>query len=320
MLKKNQQYMSNKNIFIRKANEVGDNKGVWYFLGCLISFGLGQLIGSIPLMILFFIKAPTLTGDATQMVRPEFYDIDKNIFLIIILFPFLLGFLLLWAFVKIIHKKPFKLLFTPFKKFNWKYFLGAAGIWTGILLLTEYLNFVGSPENYEWRFKPESFFFLLVISLTFLFIQTTYEELLFRSYAMQWIGKYFKSAWWPLIITSVAFGLVHSFNPEMTHFGPSLMLMYISMGFTMGIITLMSKSLEMAMGMHFANNFFSAVFINFDESALQTDSLFRMTNMEVGPEQHFLSIFTLITFIVIMKFVFKLNFNIDKNTFDESNY
>ena len=84
----------------------------------------------------------------------------------------------------------------------------------------------------------------------------------------------------PLIITSLMFGLMHGANPEIAEFGlGKMMTFYIGMGLFLGLITLLDESLELALGVHFANNLFGALFVSFDGSALQTPTLFRSLEM-----------------------------------------
>lgn len=84
----------------------------------------------------------------------------------------------------------------------------------------------------------------------------------------------------PLIITSLIFGLMHGMNPEVAKFGlGKMMVFYIGMGFFLGLITLLDETLELALGVHFGNNLFGALFVSFDGSALQTPTLFRALEM-----------------------------------------
>jgi hypothetical protein len=118
------------------------------------------------------------------------------------------------------------------------------------------------------------FLFLVLISFIFMPLQTSFEELLFRGYFMQGLGVWFKNATFPLIVTSVGFGLLHGFNPEVEKLGYVVMVYYIGTGFLFGIITLMDEGTELAMGMHAANNITAAVFVTMDWTVFQTDALF----------------------------------------------
>ena len=62
----------------------------------------------------------------------------------------------------------------------------------GTLLIT--VDYMISPEDYIWNFKPVQFSVLLLISIVFLPIQTSMEELLFRGYLMQAFGVWFKKS------------------------------------------------------------------------------------------------------------------------------
>ncbi len=64
---------------------------------------------------------------------------------------------------------------------------------------------------------------MLVILL--LPIQTSAEEYLFRGYLMQGIGIISGNRWLPLILTSLAFGLMHYANPEIAKFGNFLLVL-----------------------------------------------------------------------------------------------
>ena len=77
------------------------------------------------------------------------------------------------------------------------------------------------------------------------------------------------------------FGLLHSFNPEITEFVNSVYIFYVGSGLFAGIITLMDEGLELAIGWHVANNFFTALLVTSDWSALQTHSILKdVTNNE----------------------------------------
>ncbi|GGD24490.1 hypothetical protein GCM10011343_13340 [Flavobacterium orientale] len=92
---------------------------------------------------------------------------------------------------------------------------------------------------------------------------------------MQGIGVATKSRLIPLLITSIAFGLMHIANPEVGKMGPVIMIYYIGTGFFLGIITLMDEGLELALGFHAANNLVGALLVTADWTAFQTHSIFK---------------------------------------------
>ena len=94
------------------------------------------------------------------------------------------------------------------------------------------------------------------------------------------LGKTLSTNLFPLLITSVWFGLLHYSNPEVERFGDIVMIYYIGTGLFLGIITLMDEGLELALGFHAANNIFTALLVSSEWSALQTHSVLK----DISPE------------------------------------
>ena len=96
-----------------------------------------------------------------------------------------------------------------------------------------------------------------------------------RGYLFQGIGVAFKNRLAPLLITSISFGLLHAFNPEVEKLGNGLILAYIITGLFLGIITLLDEGLELSIGFHAANNLIIALLVTADWTAFQTNSLYK---------------------------------------------
>ena len=158
-----------------------------------------------------------------------------------------------------------------------------------------------SPQDYEWNFKPIPFLVLLLISIVLIPIQTTVEELIFRGYLIQGFGLLFKNRWLPLLVTSVLFGLLHIWNPEIEKLGINLLWYYIGTGIFLGIITLMDEGVELALGFHAANNLVTALMVTASWTAFQTESLL-IDNAEpsLGKEL----IITLVVIYPILAFIY----------------
>jgi membrane protease YdiL (CAAX protease family) len=135
--------------------------------------------------------------------------------------------------------------------------------------------------------------------------QAAFEEILFRGYLMQGFASLVKNRWFPVIMTSILFGLLHSFNPEVKEFGFFTMIpQYIAFGLIFGIITILDDGIEAAMGAHSANNIFLCIMVTSESSALQTPALYQQYTIHPWME---LSAFVVlgILFILIMKMIFK---------------
>ena len=106
--------------------------------------------------------------------------------------------------------------------------------------------------------------------------QTSFEELLFRGYLMQWSALLFKYRWVAVVITGVLFGILHGANPEVEEFGMWVALpQYILMGLILGFVAVKDDGMELSLGLHMANNIIAAITITSDSSTLQTHALFK---------------------------------------------
>jgi membrane protease YdiL (CAAX protease family) len=252
---------------------------VWrYIIGAVIIFFAWQILGSIPLLVGLFLKVDSFSNfpsDISGMVSL----LGSNLFLFLMLISFAIGLIGVFISTTYVHNLSIKNFTTTRTKIDWKRFWFIFILWgviTSGMLLIDY--FFITPESYVWNFKLEPFLILLVIGVFLLPLQTSFEEYAFRGYGMHFLGTISKNRWLPLLITSIAFGVMHIFNPEVEKLGYIIMVYYIGTGLFLGIITLMDDGLELALGFHFANNLFTALLVTTDWTVLQTDAILRNTS------------------------------------------
>ena len=274
--------------YIQQAYKGNNQWYHWIFTLILVFFGW-QIIGIFPLsgVAIFYSSDMNEFANAAQNNFMTL-GIDKNLFLFLIIISFISGLLTLILGVKYIHRRTFKSLVTSRNLIDWKRFWFAFFTWGIIAVILTIVGIFMSPENYIWNFKPIPFFTLLAVSFLFLPFQTTFEELLFRGYLMQGIGTVVKNRWFPLIFTSVCFGLLHGANPEVEKLGAISMVFYIGTGFFYGIITLMDEGTELALGLHAINNIIAAFLVTTNWTVFQTDALYvDISEPSVGFEMFF---------------------------------
>ena len=245
---------------------------------------IGQIPLTIPIMQAY-LRGDILLEDVENFQsNPDFSKVglDQNIGIFLLLFSFVIALVALYLFVRFLHKRPFLSLVNYSEKINWNKVGFAFGLWFLIGLIPEVINYAIAPEDYTYQFQWRAFLPLLLISVLILPLQTSFEELFMRGYLMQGIGLASGNRWLPLILTSLIFGLMHSLNPEIGKFGFWLMMpYYVGTGLFLGIITLMDDSLDLALGVHAATNFFASTVVTFDGSALQTPAIFRVSEINV---------------------------------------
>ena len=246
----------------------------WLFTIVIVFFGW-QLLGALPLTMAGWAKSNNAIQFA-EFTKDNFMTagLDKNFLLFLILFMFLVGLIFLFIGIKYIHQRSFTSLITSRTKVDWKRFFYGFFIWGILALVMTYASILLAPENFIWNFNATPFFTLVAVSLIFIPFQTGFEELLFRGYFMQGIGVLAKNRWVPLVITSLAFGLLHGTNPEVAKLGQITMVFYIGTGLLFGIVTLMDEGTEIALGLHAVNNITAAFFVTTDWTVFQTDALY----------------------------------------------
>ncbi len=270
----------------------GEND-LWRYIITVIGVVIAYLlIGQIPLTLALVQKTTENNGgnfdpgallDISETLDFTSIGMSLNYTLVLILLTFVTAFIALWIFVKFLHKRPFKTLITAAPSINWGKILFAFSIWMLMSIGMEFIFYLMDPGNYTFNFDPSQFWILLAIAFTFLIVQTSFEELFIRGYLMQGFASISTMRWIPLVITSIIFGSLHLMNPEVGKFGLfTMMSYYIGTGLFLGIITLMDDSLELALGIHAATNIYSAVFVTFSSSALQTPALFKMAEVNIN--------------------------------------
>ncbi len=292
--------------FIKQAFK-GENEWWRYLVGFLIIFIFWQIIGAIP----FLVTAVFHSSDLIEFERAAASNfttlgINKNLMLAMMLLTGVFGVLAVKYVVKFLHKRSFVSVITSRKSIDWKRVLFGFLLIFGIQVITLFLAYGGDSGELIWNFKPMPFFILLIVSFLLFPFQIGTEELLFRGYLMQGFGVSTKSKLFALIITSLLFGLMHGANPEVAALGYSVMVFYIGTGLLYGISTLMDEGMELAFGMHAANNIAASIFITATWTVMQTDALYIDTaEPSVGIEMYFP------VFVVypILLFIFSKKYN-----------
>ena len=199
-----------------------------------------------------------------------------------LLSTFVLGFFTLLFVVKVIHKRPIKSLITPQNKFSYsRFFHGFVAFLLCTIIVTLLGYFLGNNGKIELTFNPDRFLILFLIACTLLLIQTSFEELFFRSYLLQFLGLKIKNFWSLVIATSAIFVFFHLANPEIEAYGVWLIVAaYLLPGLFFAAIALWDNRLELSLAAHFANNFFVLIILAPEVSALPGEAIFTMT--EIG--------------------------------------
>ncbi|WP_010517214.1 CPBP family intramembrane glutamic endopeptidase [Croceivirga radicis] len=240
--------------------------GLWKFF--VLPFGF------IGFMLLNYIATLMSNMDVEASMAMLIDKLGKNITLIFLLAPLVVGLFVVLGWVLLVHGQSITALTTSRKKIDWKRVFFAFGVWGTLTVILTMTDIFMSPEDYVFTFQLNKFIPMAVIAILLVPLQTSFEEYLFRAHMMQGLGLLAKNRWVPLFTTSIIFGLMHIANPEVGKLGMGIMVYYIGTGFFLGILTLMDEGLELALGFHAANNLISALLLTAEWTAFQTDSIY----------------------------------------------
>ncbi len=252
-------------MFIEQAYK-GEND--WWRVVVTLLASAGVLIWSL---VMYFV----LTDEELQATYDMMKNFPNNIVLAANLAPFVFMLAILFIAVLFLHRRSILSLTTSRRKIDFGRVAFACGLMVVFTVISFVISYMVDSTEITWNFKPLNFAILFFISALLFPLQVAFEEYLFRGYLMQQVGIVVRNRWFPLLLTSVLFGLFHSANPEVLEMGFGIMAFYIGTGLLLGIITLMDESLELAIGFHLGNNMMAALLVTSEFAALQTDAIFK---------------------------------------------
>ncbi|SDZ79788.1 hypothetical protein SAMN05216331_10473 [Porphyromonadaceae bacterium KH3R12] len=285
-----------------------------YILMAVIVIVVAQ-IAAIPLFLIILPAILSNGGNISDLSaaiqNPSDYGISSNLFLLVMLGTFAITYFLFAVLVKPLHGRTVRETINGRKQIRWDRIRMGIIVW-GIIILadTAISLLVSSPGEYEFRFNTGAFLPLLLILLLVMPFQTSIEELLFRGYLAQGVARWTKSRWWALIIPSVLFALMHLANPEVKEYGFWLsMPQYLIMGVMLGLISILDDGIELALGIHFINNALTALLVTHEASALQTDALFLLHDLDPVASLISISVASILVILILQR-IYKWDFGI----------
>ena len=256
--------------FIDKAKE-GNNSFSSYILGIALIISV-YLLGSYFLILDLQWNFGIESFDGVsqkEIVR----ILGNNRFLAWLIVPFLFVALFLVIHTKFVHKRTVLSIFSGRENFDWKRVLFSFSLLFLVLSLFLFIQYLSS-DSLIFQFDLQKFIPLFFIAIFLLPIQTSCEELLFRSYILQGIKMRTKKNSIAVLISGLMFGAIHIGNPEIAKIGYHIIVYYMLVGVFLALISLFDNGIELALGYHAANNVFAALMITNNWQAFQTDAVF----------------------------------------------
>ncbi len=250
----------------------------------LISFpgilGMWLIVGGI-LSLPFLLYLQFDNNPATDFNPTGFVGISDTTALVIVMVGFLPFILATPLAVRFIHARPARTLVTAAPRIRWGRILAGAVVWFVLAAIISVVESALYPGRYVLTLQPRALLVYAVFALLLIPIQTTAEELFFRGYLLQWMGLILKNKWLLALINGTLFLLPHLVNPEMSASSNALLMAlgYFAFGFFATLITVQDNGMELALGLHAANNLM-VLFVNYPVSALPSPSVFTIQTLD----------------------------------------
>lgn len=260
-------------MFIEQGIQ-SENKFWKYIVGSILVI-LASTIGQVPLLLAVIGKSLS-EGKGIPENQDDIMNVfDSNLTLFLILISFVFALIGLYLVNKYLHKQSFKTIVSSRKNLDWSRIFVSFFLWSLVTIVSTVIVYLLNPENFVVNFQPIPFLILALIAIVLIPFQTTCEELVFRGYLMQGFGNLINNKWFPLLMTSLIFGTMHIFNPEVEKMGYVILIYYIGTGLFLGILTLMDDGTELALGFHAANNLIGALLVTTDWTVFKTHSILK---------------------------------------------
>ncbi len=177
--------------------------------------------------------------------------------------------------VVVLHRRGWRTLITPDSGINWRRMGEGAVVWVVLAMVFSMIENLLYPGRYAWSFDLQRWLPFATAALLLTPLQCAAEELVFRGYLVQALGRLLRQPFVLAVLSSVVFTIPHLLNPEIEAYGVGIMAAnYFVMGLFLASVALRDGRLELAIGAHAGNNLLLALFVNYEDSVFRTESMF----------------------------------------------
>lgn len=177
--------------------------------------------------------------------------------------------------VRVLHGRPWRTLVTPYPCVDWRRMVQGAAVWITLSLAAAAIENLLYPGRYAWSFDLQRWLPFALAALLLTPLQCAAEELVFRGYVVQALGRLMRKPAVLAVLSSVLFTAPHLLNPEVAAYGLAIMAAnYFVMGLFLAGVALRDGRLELAIGAHAGNNMLLTTIFRYDNSVFETESVF----------------------------------------------
>ena len=242
-----------------------------------------------------------------SLVMPAFAD-SQRMLIVLNIISYLMFIMVTIIVVSRFLKFPFKKMLCETQAFRAKFLFAGFVPMFCVGIGTTLLWKVIQPQNFTYTLQPGwpidfALAFVLVTLAAFL------EEVLCRAYIAYFVNDNMenrpkKQALY-ILASALVFTIAHFQNPEVSGSQAIYsMVFYFIMGAALMAVTLRTKGIEAALGIHMANNLINAWFFTYKDAALITNAVYTHAN-NIGPWMLVQSVLCVVLSMAAVLFVSK---------------
>ena len=283
----------------------GDNSPGKYLLsvGILVAiwFGSGYLFLEIPVYIADLDGNPNTYLDSEGVL----VGVDPLVDYTAVLLSFAVVLAGLYLVVRFIHRRPFLSLVTPGSGVDWRRMGQGFGLWMCVIVAAAVTGYLLGPSRYTLIFEPGRFLVLVLLAVVLVPIQTSTEELLFDGFVLQGFGLFLRNTFLLAAVMGLVFIPGHLGDPK----SPGGFLAAVGYSFVVGaffaFITLKDNGLELALGVHAANNIFIDLLFDYESSWIEKPAIFTISDPNPG-----FTVYNILSFLIMATLFYLLAFRL----------
>ena len=179
--------------------------------------------------------------------------------------------------VRLVHRRPVWSLITPTRRVDGRRLVRSFMVFAGLLAATHLVWALWRPSDYRLTLDLSRWLMLLPVIVVVTSLQAFGEELFFRGYVLQALALATRHRWLLVAVSAVEFAIPHAFNVALGGHWVTGSLYYLAIGAFFALVTLRDGRLELAIGVHAANNLFIALLVNAGHSGMPTEAVWQIS-------------------------------------------
>jgi uncharacterized protein len=304
-------HASMTNSFIQIAQQ-GKNDWWRYLLGSLLILFTFIVPGG--LLSNGLLIAYVLNDDSpeTRMLPPDevspgdsvIVGVDPLTTYVFYNLAFLLFLLGIYLAVRFLHGRSLRSLITPVSRISWKRIAQGFSVFFMLKVVEIAVSYGLAPNDFTWNFQADTFLLFVGWVLLLTPLQIAAEELFCRGYLLQGIGSKLGN-WLGILLPSLLFTALHGMNPEVLTQSSwegtvSILGYYFMIAVFLAWLTLKDKTLELALGVHAANNIATFLLVTSPNSVIPSPALFSVSEIEANVASLFFTAILLLIFVFVI--------------------